>query len=189
MLSRTMKAISRSLDRETSAARTLSPFHCVVVYEDLAASERGESFYRQLAATLEDSCKLTHHLWSFPVLAIPEMRNMAASAAATADVVILALSGKKRLPAKVKEWIEMWLWLIDGAHPALVTLFEGENGEYKSIRDYLRAATASKRLEFFPQSASRTDAYSPARPTRKIGGTILPLPAWDCAENGSCATF
>jgi hypothetical protein len=64
--------------------------------------------------------------------------------------VIFALSGKEKLPEKVKEWIEMWLWLIESGHPALVPLFESANAESAAIGRYLRSVTASKHLDCFP---------------------------------------
>jgi hypothetical protein len=92
----------------------------------------------------------SHNLWSFPVLAIPEMRNLAVSAAAAADMVILAVSGKDALPTAIKDWVEMWVWLIEDTHPALVALFERPDGATDSTRSYLRSVTAGKHLDFFP---------------------------------------
>jgi site-specific recombinase XerC len=97
-------------------------------------------------------CNFNQNLWSFDVLAIPEIRNIAASAAAVANIVILSMSGKKKLPAKVKEWIETWVWLIDRAHPVLVALFDSQNGERVSIRAYLRNIAESKHIDFFPDT-------------------------------------
>jgi hypothetical protein len=42
-------------------------------------------------------CNFSQNLWSFDVLAIPEIRNIAASASAVANIVILSMSGKKKL--------------------------------------------------------------------------------------------
>jgi len=40
-------------------------------------------------------CNFNQNLWSFDVPAIPEIRNIAASASAVANIVILSMSGKK----------------------------------------------------------------------------------------------
>ena len=148
-----MKAAPSHSARNSAATPPPLKFKSVVIYEDFAAGERGERFFGKLVAARDDDCVSRHNLWSFPALVIPEMRNIAASAAAAADIVILALSGKDELPAAVKEWIEMWIWLIEDTHPALVALFENPNGESGPIRRYLRLVTASKHLDFFPDEA------------------------------------
>lgn len=181
-----MKADPSHSERNGAATQPFPTFKCVVIYEDFAACERGERLYKTLVAAMDGDCISTHNLWSFPVLAIAEMRNVAVSAAAAADIVIFALSGKDELPAAVKEWIEMWAWLIEDTHPALVALFDSPNGESGSIRGYLRSVTASKHLDFFPDSASLPAPASLARSTRKTGETPFTREAWQDEEVGAC---
>ena len=112
---------------------------CVIIYEDFTAGKCGERFYQNLRAAIGMDYAPPRNLCSFPALTIPKIRNIAASAAAAADIVIFALSGEKELPAKVKEWIEMWLGLIDGGHPALVPLLDRANAKSAAICAYLRS--------------------------------------------------
>ena len=184
-----MKALPSHSERNGAATLPLPTFRCVVIYEDFAAGERGERFYETLGAAMDGDCISTHNLWSFPVLAIAEMRNIAVSAAAAADIVIFALSGRDELPAAVKEWLEMWAWFIEDTHPALVALFESPNGESGSIRGYLRSVTARKHLDFFPDSASLPAPASLARATRKIGRTPFAQEAWEDKEVAAFATL
>lgn len=184
-----MNAYPSHSERNGAAALPVPTFKCVVIYEDFAAGERGQRFYEKLNAAMDDDCVSTHHLWSFPVLAIAEMRNIAVTAAAAADIVIFALSGRDELPAAVKEWIEMWAWLIEDKHPALVALFESPNGESGSIRGYLRSVTARKHLDFFPDSASLPAPASRAGSTSKTGATPFAQEAWDDEEVAAGATF
>lgn len=183
-----MKALPSHSERNGAAPPPVPTFKCVVIYEDFAAGERGQRFYEKLAAAMDGDCISTHNLWSFPVLAIAEMRNSAASAAAAADIVIFAVSGRDELPAAVKEWIEMWAWLIEDTRPALVALFESPNGESGSIRGYLRSVTARKHLAFFPDSASLPAPASRAGSTRKIEPTPFAQEAWDDEEVAAGAT-
>ena len=183
-----MKALPNHSERNGAAPLPLPTFKCVVIYEDFAAGARGERFYDKLVAAMDGDCVSTHNLWSFPVLAIAEMRNIAVTAAAAADIVIFALSGRDELPAAVKEWIEMWAWLIEDKHPALVALFESPNGESRSIREYLRSVTARKHLDFFPDSASLPAPASRAGSTSKTGATPLTREAWQDAKVAAGAT-
>ena len=183
-----MNACSGHLKRNGAATLPLPTFKCVVIYEDVASGERGQRFYERMAAAMDRDCVSTHGLWNFSVLAIAEMRNKSASAAAVADIVIFALSGKHELPAAVTEWIEMWAWLIEDTHPALVPLFESPDGESGSIRKYLRCVTARKHLDFFPDSAALPAAVSPSdqreRLVRRVslaqhGRIEMRTPAWN----------
>ena len=184
-----MKAAPSHSARNGAATPPVPTFKCVVIYEDFAAGKRGKHFYETLVAAMDGDCISTHNLWSFPVLAIAEMRNIAVTAAAAADIVIFALSGRDELPAAVKEWIEMWAWFIEDTHPALVSLFESPNGESGSIRGYLRSITARKHLDFFPDSASLPAPAPRAGLTRKIGPTPFAQEAWDDEDVAAGATL
>ena len=184
-----MKAYPSHSERNGAATLPFPTFKCVVIYEDFAAGERGQRFYEKLVAAMDGDCISTHNLWSFPVLAIAEMRNIAASAAAAADIVIFAVSGRDELPAAVKEWIEMWAWLIEDTRPALVALVESPNGESGSIRGYLRSVTARKHLDYFPDSASLPAPASRAGSTRKIRRTPFAQEAWEDEEVAAFGTL
>jgi hypothetical protein len=101
-----------------------SKFNVVVMYEDGPAGRRAKHFYDKLVHELEDECAFSLHLWSFQVLAIPELRESAIESAAQADFVILSLHGKAGLPVDIREWIETWSKLIIGKDLALITLVE-----------------------------------------------------------------
>lgn len=184
-----MNAYPSHSGRYGAATRPVPTFRCVVICEDFLAGMRGKRFYETLTAAMDGDCVSTHNRWSFPTLAIAEMRNIAVSAAAAADMVILALSGREELPAAVKEWIEMWIWLIEDTQPALVALFDGPNNEDGSIRAYLRSVTASKHLDFFPDGASMPAPASLARSKGRIGRTPFAQKAWEDKEVAAFATL
>src|ERR1700759_734163 len=80
----------------------------VAIYEDGSTGRRAKRFYDKLILELEDECDFNLQLWSFQVLAIPELRKSAIESAAEADFVIVSLYGKAGLPVDIREWIEAW---------------------------------------------------------------------------------
>lgn len=130
-------------------ARQLGRFRAVLICETRPTGERAEQLCELLRSKAGDAFCFIRNAWSFKRIAVPEIRNIAATAAACADVVILAASGKTVLPEKVKEWIEMWAWLVDCDKPAVVTLLDDATEHATSIRNYVRDAVATKNLSFF----------------------------------------
>lgn len=146
--------------RKTAAARKL---RVTILYECLDTGERAKRFSEELAAEPAVNQELDLSFWDFRALGVREVRNTAAGTAATADLVILSLSGKRSLSAPVQGWIEMWAWLIDRHPPALVALFAAPDAEGARIRAYLRQTTAGKGLRFFaPTIGAHPDAKRPA---------------------------
>ena len=125
-------------------------FNLTIIYESVEAGKRAKRFSDQFVAEAALERPLKLNLWNFRVLGIPEVRNTAASTAAVSDVVILSMSGTVPLPARTVEWIEMWIWLIDGRRPMVVALFAEPHRQGAAIRAYLRKSTVRKKLDFFP---------------------------------------
>src|SRR5208337_2333960 len=69
--------IERTLDHDDK-----SKFKAVVIYEDGPTGRRAKHFYDKLIRELEDECAFSLQLWSFQVLAIPELRESAVKSAA-----------------------------------------------------------------------------------------------------------
>ena len=63
-------------------------------------------------------------LWSFEVLALPEIANSVARVTAEADFVILSMHGKTQLAFQTRDWLEKWLKLITDHKPALIALLD-----------------------------------------------------------------
>lgn len=120
----------------------------------------------QIAEQLGGECRLGNRVWSFDVLAIPEIRNVAASAAAMADLVVVSASGLHDLPDTVTEWVDMWLWLIDQGDPAMVLLLGADTRRGASLRGHLRHAAQQNRVPFF---SSTLPLEPPSRSIRRSG--------------------
>ena len=129
-----------------------SKFKVVVIYEDGPAGRRAKHFYDKLIHELEEECAFSLQLWSFQVLAIPELRESAVESAAQADFVILSLHGKAGLPVDIREWIETWSKLIVGKGPALVALVDKSTtrgGTNDSALAYLKGVAKRTEVDFF----------------------------------------
>jgi len=123
-----------------------SRFNVTIIYESLPDGMRAKRFTDQLSA---GKGELNLNIWNFLVLGISEIRNVAASAAAAADVVIFSLSGAKEFPPQVREWMEMWSWLIDRMHPMVVAIFAAPAAGVVPIRACLRSVAMRKGLNFY----------------------------------------
>jgi hypothetical protein len=129
-----------------------SKFNVVVIYEDGPAGRRAKHFYDKLVHELEDECAFSLQLWSFQVLAIPELRESAIQSAAQADFVILSLHGKAGLPVDIREWIETWSKLIIGKGSALIALVDKSTtrgGTNASALNYLKGVAKRTEVDFF----------------------------------------
>jgi len=99
-------------------------FKVVIIYEDGPTGRRAKLFYDKLVHQLEDECVFSLKLWSFQVLAIPEIRKSAADSIAQADFVIFSLHGEAGLPARMRSWIETWPRQIFDRDPMLIALVD-----------------------------------------------------------------
>src|SRR5437867_8328337 len=60
----------------------------VIAYEDFETGKQAKKTCDFLAQNLSDHCQVSNQMWKFDVLGIPKLREMAATDAAQADVVI-----------------------------------------------------------------------------------------------------
>ena len=129
-----------------------SQLKAVAIYEDGSTGRRAKRFYDKLILELDGQCDFSLQLWSFQVLAIPELRKLAIESAAQADFVILSLHGKAGLPVDIREWIETWSKLIIGKDLALITLVEKSttrDGTNASALPYLKRLAKRTKVDFF----------------------------------------
>ena len=101
---------------------------------------------------LADEWEFSLELWNFQVLAVPEIGNSAAKAAAQADFVILSMHRKAQLPDQTRDWIERWSELLADNKSALVALLDQpgiRHGWVASTLDYLRKVAGRKGISFY----------------------------------------
>ena len=88
---------------------------------------------------------------NFQVLAVPEIGNSAAKAAAQADFVILSMHRKSQLSVQTRDWIERWSGFITDSKSALGALLDQpgmKRGTVASTLDYLRKVADRKGISF-----------------------------------------
>ena len=143
----------------------------VLIYENFAAGVRAQWFCEKFVRLLDVRLEETN--WSFDALGISEIREAAAGAARQADVVMLSVSGRKKLPGIVKTWLDIWLWLLDSEDPAFVALFDASAPHYLgSIRAYLSSVAREAGIDFFSHQVAASDLPQFLRPESRLG----PLP-------------
>ena len=140
----------------TQARGTFDPddkpkFSVVMIYEDAITGRRGKLFYEKLVHELGSECDFSLDIWNFEVLAVPEIGDLAARAAAQAELVILSSHGKAELPPGIRGWIERWPELITYSDPALVALLDEPKTRRgaASTLAYLRSVADRNGIDFF----------------------------------------
>ena len=124
----------------------------MIIYEDFLTRRRAKLFYDKLIHELRNECVFSLQLWSFQVLAIPQIRESAADSITQADFVILSLHGKTRLPASVRQWIETWSRQIFDRGSALIALVDksmARDDQNALTLAYLRGVAQTNRVAFF----------------------------------------
>jgi len=139
----------------------------VLIYENFAAGVRARWFCEKFVHLLD--VRLEETDWSFDALGIREIREAAAGAARKADVVMLSVSGRKKLPGTIKTWLDMWLWRLDSEDPAFVALFDASAPRYLgSIRAYLSSVAREAGIDFFPHQVAASDLPQFLRPESRL---------------------
>ena len=136
---------------EFSEREDIPVFSVVLVFEDFNTGTRAKRAYDFLAANLTQEWRVTSQMWKFDLLSNPELRELAAKDAATANLIIVSSRGDRALSAGVKEWIELWQG-YQGEPEALVALFDRppeEAGHALTTQAYLERVAERGRMEFF----------------------------------------
>jgi hypothetical protein len=148
----TVKLSSASSSNETFDFSDRPTFHVVIIYEDSRAGMRAKHCYDSIIQELEDECDCSLELWNFQVLALPEIGNAAARAAAMADFLILSMNGRSPLCVQTRDWIIKWSELIADCKPLLIALLDRlatSRVAAASTLEYLRNVTARQNISFY----------------------------------------
>jgi hypothetical protein len=127
-------------------------FNVVIIYDDSAAGKRAKHSYDRVIRKLVDEWDFSLKPWNFQVLAVPQIGNSAAKAAAQADLVIFSMHRKAQLSVQTRDWIERWSGLITDSKSALVALLDQpgmKRGTVVSTLDYLRKVADRKGISFY----------------------------------------
>ncbi len=164
-------------------------FNVAIIYETLADGKRAKRFSDRVAAEVDDGydMAINMNVWSFQSLKMPEMLFLAASAAAVADVIIVAAAGAKTMPSQMKHWITMWSYLLKGRRPLVAGLFANSVGENAPIRAELRKAALRKGLPFYDRTQREVAGIRHGENFRAERPTSLPGETRSTAGNACSA--
>ena len=126
----------------------------VIAYETFAAAVRAKEMSGRLTAELNSSCEVG----SMESLIHLPLRQLAATGAAEADIVVIASQNPEALPIHVKDWIEDWLPRKKRGPTALVALFDEEREppqEPSSLGIYLGLIAERGGMDFFSNADDR----------------------------------
>jgi hypothetical protein len=147
-----MERWSESRIQSTSRWAHEPKFKVVIIYEDGPTGKRAKLFYDKLIQQLEDECVFSLQLWSFRVLAIPEVSKAAVDSIAEADFVIFSFRGEAELPDRLTMWIETWPRQIFDRDPMLIALVDkttARDDRNALTLAYLRDVAQTNRMHFF----------------------------------------
>ena len=126
----------------------------IVVCEDPMTAPRACALLTRVARQAGTEGRLIYSWWTFGVLASASLRQLAASEAAAADMVVVAAREGPGLPESIKDWIG--LWLANGEHHprprALVALLEPDkkqNGASRGVLSDLKHLAEADAVNFF----------------------------------------
>ena len=131
------------------------PLRVVIAYNDVAAGQRAMRVLAALGKGFGDDIQFQPLPWSFDLLADLDWREVAASEAVRADILILATSSANPLPPAVGRWAAEAIHQKRGTSAAVIALFGPEENP---------EAAGSSRLEAIQVAAQQAglDFFAPA---------------------------
>jgi hypothetical protein len=130
----------------------------VAAYEDSCTDTRVSEFCNSLSTQLGPRCKLVKQMWMLSELRVPQLRTIAATEAAAADLVIIAVHHSESLPDELQSWIELWVGQKGRQPELLLALFDPVyTGVSASLRTYLEGVARKGRMEFVVQAEERPE--------------------------------
>jgi|GEM_PF-1862030 len=131
-------------------------FSVVIACEDSSTAAPACEVLELIERRLTDEGRLFYQWWNFEVLTVDSLRELAATEAATADIIIIGLHEGRGLPPEVSEWMKRWLGLRKDRPGALVALLDPDlktTAASEQILAHLRQAAAFGHMEFFATRA------------------------------------
>jgi len=132
----------------------------VAAYEDASSEPRVGEFCLNLARQLGKSPELTKVMWLFSELRPAQLRSVAASEAAVADLIIISVHHQQSLPKEVNDWIDLCLEKKGKKPRVLVALFDPiYQGDSTSMQAYLKDVAKQGNMEFLVQTEEFPEPY------------------------------
>lgn len=124
----------------------------LIMYEDVSSGLLAKRSVDRLSRQLDVGGGLNMRLWRFDLLGLPLLRERAAVEAATMDVILLAVKGRKAQPLVVEEWLHRWLDHKEDRPYALGVILEpdeaGKDGPHPVVT-FTRKIAVEAGADFF----------------------------------------
>ena len=132
----------------------------VVLYADPITRSAAVELCDNLAKKFGTEMDFEFTWWGFKYLNDEEIGRQAASAALTADLILVSIQRAEDLPLEVKAWFEKWLSERESSEGALVVLQAGAQREVpaQSRDPYLQLVALRARLDYLPLSDGNLSA-------------------------------
>jgi hypothetical protein len=134
-----------------------------VIYDNLLAQRQAMEVCSRLVQQLGEEFEFDTDCWSFEQVSQAGIAEEAASHAADADILIVAVAEAEQLPNSLKLWIEMWLARKTDWDTALVALtgVTPEPGTAPSAaQEYLKRIASEVGLSYFARQFNRPKELS-----------------------------
>jgi hypothetical protein len=133
--------------------KELKHFAVSAACEDSPTSTRADEFCRGLSRELAPKCTLAKEIWLFNQLGVPQLRAIAASEAALAQLIIISVHHAESLPDGVRSWIDLWLGQRNNHNIVLLALFDPVyQGVSGTMKAYLAGVAKKGGIEFLVKS-------------------------------------
>jgi hypothetical protein len=133
--------------------KELKRFAVSAACEDFSTSTRADEFCRGLSRGVAPNCIIAKEIWLFNQLCVPQLRAIAASEAALAQLIIISVHHAEALPDGVKSWINQWLGQRKNHSVVLLALFDPVyQGVSSSMRGYLQDVAKRGEMELLVKS-------------------------------------
>jgi len=145
----------------------------VVACEDSAAAQQVCELLARIGHNSGPEGRLIYSWWNFDVLAIAQLRTLAAEEAAAAGMIIIAARERPNLPVGVVDWIKRWLDLRQERGGALVAVLDSDRTKpevSEGILLQLKKSAALGQMDFFVTRAKEARAEE-RRTGRNMPGT------------------
>jgi hypothetical protein len=143
---------------DTDAPDLDQALRVVIAYDEIGAGRRAMDVLADVAKRLGNDIEFQPLPWSFDLLADLDWREVAASEAINADILIISTSSANPLPPAVGRWAEAAISEKQGTHAAVVALFgseENPDGLGSSRLEAIQTAAQRAGLDFFAPTPRR----------------------------------
>jgi hypothetical protein len=150
----------------------------MIFFDDSVTVERADDVLELLEQNLrEEQGRLFHQWWNTEVLAFTSLRELAASEAAWADMIILVIREGRELPDMVAAWLKRSLDLRKDRPGALVAMLDSglpKPDASRGVLSQLQQSAASGRMDFFATRGNlRRDNRAALRASEAAGQFAL----------------